>query len=129
MSYETPLDVMLGLYGKLLKQRDRQTNQLAEIELTLKLCDYDGDVPSGLEEDLRKKRNEIKDKLWKTEKQLELLQKKRNGGASLDPFLSDEVLQKTEDKLNEDLAEKGQHCEIRRDLGAFDESEEKEETE
>jgi hypothetical protein len=88
MSYETPLDVMLGLYGKLLKTRDKQVNTLAEIELQLKLLEYDSDdVSFELEEDLKKKRDEYKTKLKKTEKQLELLQRKRDGGASLDNFL------------------------------------------
>lgn len=88
MSYETPLDVMLGLYEKLLKTRDRLVNQLAEIELQLRLLDYDSDdISFDLEEDLKKKKDELKTKLKKTEKQLELLQKKRDGGASLDNFL------------------------------------------
>lgn len=88
MSYETPLDVMLGLYGKLLKTRDNQINKLAEIELQLKLLEYDDDdVSFDLEEDLKKKKEEYQTKLKKTEKQLELLQKRRDGGASLDNFL------------------------------------------
>jgi hypothetical protein len=88
MSYETPLDVMLGLYGKLLKTRDNQINKLAEIELQLKLLEYDSDdISFDLEEDLKKKKEEYQTKLKKTEKQLELLQKRRDGGASLDNFL------------------------------------------
>ena len=99
MSYETPGEVLLGIYNKLLRQRDNNMRKLRELTLQIKLLgpEYQD---SRIYEKLEKDRVNTEDKLADVELQLSVINKKRNGGASLDPFLSDETLQKVEDELN-----------------------------
>lgn len=100
MSYETTTEVVLGVFHKLSKEKNRTYNKIAELTLQIRILDLHGGE-SELIEELENEKIKNEKKLQKAELQLKLLQKRRNGGASLDPFLSDEVLQKTEDKMNE----------------------------
>lgn len=102
MSYEKPLDVMLGLFSKLMKAKDKYYNQIAEFTLQLKLLEGK-DGSQFLYNEIEKKKDKAEENLWKTKLQLDLLQKKRNGGASLEPFFTQMNLDKVKDKLNEDL--------------------------
>jgi hypothetical protein len=53
--------------------------------------------------DLLKKKERLQNNLIKVEIEIKLLEKDLQGGASLDKYLSDDVLKKVENKLNDDL--------------------------
>lgn len=88
MAYETASEVMLGVYTKLLRQRDNLTNKIAELTLQIKLLE-NADLAGTYEiaKELDKKKDDAESKLYDVELQLKVIQKKRDGGASLDPFL------------------------------------------
>jgi hypothetical protein len=53
--------------------------------------------------DLLNKKERLQNNLIKVEIEIKLLEKDLQGGASLDKYLSDDVLKKVENKLNDDL--------------------------
>lgn len=88
MVYETTTEVMLGVYVKLQKQKDSAMKKMQELTFQIRLLELnDGDI--FLIRDLNKKKDSAKSKYNDAKEQLELIQKKRDGGASLDPFLKE----------------------------------------
>jgi hypothetical protein len=55
--------------------------------------------------DLYKKESKLKVNLEKVKIEIDLLEKDLNGGATLDGYISDDVLRKTEDVLNKEAQE------------------------
>jgi hypothetical protein len=100
MSYNTPVEVMLGVFAKLNKQKSNLENKQAELtpQITL-LNDY---PESALYEKMEKDLEKTTDDLANVELQISLIQRKRNGKASLDKFLTDKTLSKVEKQMNED---------------------------
>ncbi|MBZ2166986.1 hypothetical protein [Methanobacterium spitsbergense] len=100
MSYETPLEVMLGIFNKLKKQRDTQEKKILELTLQIKYlqpCDSEDPLYKKLKKDLEK----AEDTLADAERMLNSIQKRKDGGASLDQFLTDENLEKVKNAFNE----------------------------
>lgn len=86
MAYETAGEVMLGVYHKLLHQRDNKTNTIAELTLQIKILELEPGTDYLIRE-LEKKKDKAESDLYDIELQLKAIQKRRDGGASLDPFL------------------------------------------
>lgn len=111
MGYNTPLEVMMGIHSKLNKQKDTQEKKIMELTLQIKFLHpcHEGDVlVNKLEDDLEKAENKLAD----IERQLSALSRHKNGGATLDNFLSEENLAIVQDELNGTLDDV--HCEIKR---------------
>jgi len=90
MVYETTTEVMLGVYVKLQKQKDNAMKRMQELTFQIRLLEINDGDPF-LIKDLVNKKSSAESKYNEAKEQLDLIQEKRNGGASLDPFLKKEV--------------------------------------
>lgn len=95
------MEVMLGLFSKLNKKRDNLERKEAELTLQLRLLENypDSSVYDKCRKDLEKTKDDLEDVNF----QLDLLQKRRNGGSTLEPFFNEKRLKEAEKKLNEDF--------------------------
>jgi len=103
MVYKNMAGVLVGVYQKLQKKRDNLQSKKSELGFRLTLLEHSKYAGSPMCEDVEKELNKTECSLADVNAELELIEEKINGGASLDRFiLNDEDLKKVEDKLNEE---------------------------
>lgn len=82
MTYANMAEVMVGVYTKHQKKRDNLKDKLAELKFRKDLLDNAGVMDQQIDKDI----DNTATKLANVELEIEIIEKKVNGGASLDRF-------------------------------------------